>query len=266
MGLDSFGTLLLGLSLVAYALGVTLGRSYSGAAGAGLLVAAACGTDLFIHVEKRVAFPLIPAMIFRDPCLGANLAIGFLVATVMMTTLVVGPSHLATGLGLSAAAAGLVLSSGPLVVALVAMPAGRLADLVGTKRMVKIGLLGLSVGAFGLSQITAADGIARYIAMIALISAGYVLFQTANTAQAMRDVAFDQRSVTSGLLNLSRNLDIITGVSAMGTVFSFTSRAMPEFSVSVASSHASDGAMHVTPMISHAYDKKWLGDENKIAA
>ena len=37
----------------------------------------------------------------------------------------------------------------------------------------------------------------------------------------MREVRADQRGVISGILNLSRNLGLITGASVMGAVFGF---------------------------------------------
>jgi hypothetical protein len=51
----------------------------------------------------------------------------------------------------------------------------------------------------------------------------YALFQTANNTAVMRDVSADRRGVVSGLLNLSRNLGLVTGASVMGAVFAFAS-------------------------------------------
>ncbi|TIT47378.1 MAG: MFS transporter, partial [Mesorhizobium sp.] len=58
---------------------------------------------------------------------------------------------------------------------------------------------------------------------IAIITSGYALFQTANNTAVMSDIRPDQRGVISGLLNLSRNLGLITGASVMGAVFAFAS-------------------------------------------
>ena len=66
-------------------------------------------------------------------------------------------------------------------------------------------------------------GVAGYIAAIAILTPGYQLFQAANNTTVMMDVHADQRGVTSGLLNLSRNLGLITGASVMGAVFAFAS-------------------------------------------
>ena len=55
---------------------------------------------------------------------------------------------------------------------------------------------------------------------LVFITAGYALFQTANNTAVMQALSPDQRGVISGLLNLSRNLGLITGTSVMGAVFS----------------------------------------------
>ena len=55
------------------------------------------------------------------------------------------------------------------------------------------------------------------------MTAGYALFQAANNTAVMTDVRADQRGVVSGMLNLSRNLGLITGASVMGAVFALAS-------------------------------------------
>jgi MFS family permease len=160
---------------------------------------------------------------FRDPVLSASLATSALVSTVLMATLVVGPFYLSRALGLDAALVGLVLSVGPLVVALSGVPAGRIADRFGAQRMTIVGLIGIAAGSFILSMMPATLGIPGYIAPIVVITVGYALFQTANNTAVMTDIRPDQRGVISGMLNLSRNLGLITGASAMGAVFAFAS-------------------------------------------
>jgi len=136
---------------------------------------------------------------------------------------VVGPFYLSRALGLQAALVGLVLSVGPLVAALTGVPSGRIVDRFGSPRMTILGLSGIAAGSLILSVIPARFGIASYLAPIALITASYALFQTANNTAIMADVRMDQRGVISGMLSLSRNLGLITGASAMGAVFAFAS-------------------------------------------
>lgn len=216
---DRVGTLLLALTLAAYALAMTMGRGSFGSLNVALLVAAAIGVGLFVRAESRAASPLIRLAMFRDPALSASLAMSTLVSTVMMATLVVGPFYLARALGLHEALVGLVLSVGPLVAALTGVPAGRIADRFGAHRMTVLGLVAMTAGSLILSLTPASLGIAGYLVPIVVITAGYAVFQTANNTAVMTDVPPDRRGVISGMLNLSRNLGLITGASVMGAVF-----------------------------------------------
>jgi EmrB/QacA subfamily drug resistance transporter len=218
-GFDHPGTLLLALTLAAYAFAMTLGRGRFGALNVALLLVAALGVGLFVLAEARAASPLIRLALFRDPVLSTSLALSALVSTVLMATLVVGPFYLSRALGLDAAMVGLVLSVGPLVAAFTGVPAGRMADRFGPPRMTLAGLTGIAAGCFLLSLLPATLGLAGWIAPLVVITAGYGLFQTANNTAVLADLRPDQRGVISGLLNLSRNLGLITGASVMGAVF-----------------------------------------------
>ena len=222
-GFDLLGTLLLALTLAAYALAMTLGRGSFGPLNTALLLGAVFGIGLFAFVETKVAAPLIRMGMFRDPGLSASLAMSALVSTVMMATLVVGPFYLSRALGLDAALVGFVLSVGPTVAALTGVPAGRLTDRMGAQRMTLIGLIGIAVGSFLLAMLPQAFGIPGYITSIVVVTVSYALFQTANNTAVMADIRSDQRGVLSGLLSLSRNLGLITGASAMGAVFALAS-------------------------------------------
>jgi EmrB/QacA subfamily drug resistance transporter len=222
-GFDNMGTLLLALTLAAYALAMTIGRGSFGPLNMALVLAAVIGVGLFVLTESRAASPLIRLAMFRDPVLSASLAMSTLVSTVMMATLVVGPFYLSRALGLGAAHVGIVMSVGPLVAALTAAPAGRIADRFGAQRITIVGLIGLAAGCLILSMLPAMLGISGYIAPMVVITAGYALFQTANVTSVMKDIQPDQRGVISGMLNLSRNLGFITGTSVMGAVFALAS-------------------------------------------
>ena len=223
-GFDGFGMLLLALTLGAYALAMTLGRGGFGPLNVALLLAAVFGAGLFVLVEARAASPLIRLAMFRDPILSVGLAMSLLVATVLMATLVVGPFYLSRTLALDTALVGIVMSVGPLAAALTGVPAGRLVDRFGTQRMAIGGLVAIGTGSGLLSVIPATFGVSGYLAPIVVTTAGYALFQTANNTAVMTDIAPDQRGVVSGMLNLSRNLGLITGASVMGAVFALASR------------------------------------------
>jgi EmrB/QacA subfamily drug resistance transporter len=220
---DSAGTLLLAFTLASYALAMTIGRGSFGPLNLALLVAAVVGVGLFTLVEKNASAPLIQLALFRQPLLSAGFVMSSLVTTVVMATLVVGPFYLSGALSLDAARVGLVMSTGPIVAAVMGVLAGRLVDSFGAQGTTIAGLIGMAVGSSVLPLLPTQFGVAGYIAPLVVITAGYALFQAANNTAVMTNSRPDQRGVVSGLLNLSRNLGLITGASAMGAVFALGS-------------------------------------------
>jgi MFS family permease len=242
-GFDHLGTLLLAITLTTYALAMTLGRGRFGALNLALLLATALGGGLFVLAESKAPSPLLRLATLRDPLLGAGFAMSALVSTVMMATLVVGPFYLSRALALDTALVGIVMTMGPLVAALTGVPAGRFVDRFGAHRGAVVGLIAMAVGAISLSVTPARIGVAGYLVPIGLLTAGYALFQAANNTAVMGGVAQEQRGVVSGLLNLSRNLGLVTGAAVMGAVFAHTSGASD---VATATPAAVGGGMRFT--------------------
>lgn len=218
-GFDPLGTLLLVLTLAAYALAMTLGRGSFGTLNLALLLAAVIGAGLFVYAEARVASPLLRLAIFREPMLSGSLAMSALVSTVIMATLMIGPFYLSHSLGLDAVRVGAVLSIGPFAAALSSVPAGLLASRFGSQGTTLAGLSAMAAGCLLLALLPETFGIRGYIAPTVVITIGYALFQTANNTSVMSNTPTDQRGVISGMLNLARNLGLITGASALGAVF-----------------------------------------------
>jgi MFS family permease len=216
---DLAGAALLAVALAAYALAMTLGRGSFGPVNLALLLAAGLFGSLFLHVQGRSASPLLRPELFRDPVLGIGLGFSLLVATVIMATLVVGPFHLSRSLGLGPAAVGLVMAAGPLMAALAGVPAGRLVDRFGTGTMTRVGLGLMAAGLLGLALAPAALGLAGWLCPVVLVTGAYALFQAANNTGVMAGAGPERRGAVSGLLSLSRNLGLITGVAVMGAVF-----------------------------------------------
>lgn len=224
-GFDLVGMSLLALTLAAYALAMTMGRGSFGLLNGALLATAIVGVAVFAFAEAKAASPLIQLALFRNPLLSAGFAMSSLVTTVVMATLVVGPFYLTSALALDAAQVGLAMSSGPIVAALTGVLAGRVVDRFGASRMTVAGLMGMAAGCSILPLVPVSFGVWGYIAPLVVITAGYALFQAANNTAVMADSRLEQRGVISGLLNLSRNLGLITGASVMGAVFALGAAA-----------------------------------------
>ena len=240
---DFTGTLLLVLALVAYALAMTVGRGHFGTANLLLLAAAIVTTALFLFAESRAKSPLIRLTMFHDKVLSAGLSMSLLVMTVMMATLVVGPFYLSNALHLDPLRVGAVMSVGPLVAAFAGVPAGRMVDRLGADAMALVGLILTAIGCILLAVLPWQLGLVAYIGPLATLTAGYALFQAANNTAVMKNVVADQRGLVSGLLNLSRNLGLVTGAAFMGAIFALAAGATD---VSVAGAQATASGMRVT--------------------
>jgi MFS family permease len=171
---------------------------------------------------QPAASPPIRFELLRNRVLGGGFAMSILVTAVVMATLVVGPFYLSGELALDVARVGLVMSCGPIVAALTGVPAGRMVDRFGARRMTVAGLAAMLAGTALLAMMPVSFGVAGYVVPLAILTAGYALFQAANNTAVMADLRPDQRGVVSGMLNLSRNLGLIAGTSVMGAVFAAT--------------------------------------------
>ncbi|HTN63371.1 MAG TPA: MFS transporter [Devosia sp.] len=221
---DLPGMLLLALSLGAYALSTTVGGAHFGLLNAGLAALSVAGFSAFVFVENRTRSPLVRIELLRERGLGTGLVSLGLVSAIMMATLVVGPFYLSEALGLEPVQTGLVMSVGPGIAALVGLPAGRLVDYLGSSRVMTTGLIGLTIGTALMTVLPGWFGTAGYVGGLAVITAGYALFQAANNTAVMAGATQDQRGLTSALLGLSRNLGLITGASGIGAVFALGRR------------------------------------------
>jgi MFS family permease len=238
----------LGVLSTTSAVATTLGPSLGGLllAGFGWRALPAVNVPIGLAAAALVAFtlgdtppakqsaPLFDVALVQNPRLAGGLVASALVAVVMITTLTIGPFVLASGMGLPAAAIGFVMAVGPLVSVLLAVPAGRLADRVGARTTTVWALAVLSIGAVLVALVVDRHNVVLYTCAIVVLSVGYALFQTPNSAAVMAEAAADRRATVAGLLNLSRNLGFIAGAGAMGAGFSATGAPATVFAATAA--------------------------------
>lgn len=219
---DWAGTFLLISALCAYCYAATLASGRFAAGNIIALALAVVGVATFILVERRAADPLLRMGMFRDISLCGNLAMSVIGSTVIMATLVVGPFYLVEGLHMTPAQAGLALSVGPVISAVGGVPIGRLVDRLGIVAMSLAGLAIMAAGAAGLAFSEGIVGLPRFIGSLIVVMGGYGVFQISNNAAVMAKSSSATRGTFAGLMNLSRNIGLVTGASVMASIFSAT--------------------------------------------
>ena len=218
-GLDLSGAFLLAVVLLLYAL---MASGQQNTIGLGLSItipAALVALVFFIMVEVRSPSPLVPLPVLRNPAISASLLTNWLISSVMMAMLVIGPLFLSFGLRLGEAQTGLVVAVGPVVAALAGVPAGRLTDRFGTKRILTTGLGAMSIALISMAYLPVHIGITGYIVSLIMLTPCFQLFLAGNNTAIMNAAPEDQRGIISGLMGLSRNLGFMTGASVMATIF-----------------------------------------------
>lgn len=214
---DVWGALTLMVSVAAFALASTISPfTFNNIVLGGVAV---LGVALFFRIEGRAAAPLIKLDRLRPPGVAAGLLSIGLVSAIVMTTLVVGLFYLIGVLSLDTATAGFVMTIGPTVSAIVGLPAGRIVDRTGWSAAGYFALFTLLSGTVAMMLLPSRIGLEGYVVSLVLITSGYALFQAANNTALIGRAPKDQRGVTSALLALARNVGLITGASAMGTLF-----------------------------------------------
>ncbi|MEQ6166269.1 MFS transporter [Ekhidna sp. MALMAid0563] len=242
---DIRGTLTLMASLICYTLSVTLEKSVLTTEKILLFGGSIIGILLFIRVEKQVKNPLINLALFKDRDLTFSLLMNFLIATVMMSTLIVGPFYLSGALNFKENTIGLILSIGPFASALSGLPAGKIVDRFGTKNVLVLALCLMTIAAFALAFLPMYFGLTGYVGAIILLTPAYQLFLAANNTHVMSEAKSSQQGVIAGTLSLSRNIGLISGASVMGAIFAM---AMAHHADSLAS-HSIIHGLKVTYII-----------------
>jgi MFS family permease len=172
--------------------------------------------------KSATSAPFFDPVLLRNHRITAGLATSMLVAMVMATTLTIGPFVLAGQMRLPFAEIGFVMACGPLVSVLLAVRAGQLADRIGAHRTT-IGALALfTAGGALLASVVGGHSVVAYTCSIVVLSIGYAMFQTPNSAAVMAEAPPECRATVSGLLTLVRNLGFIAGTVGIGALFTAT--------------------------------------------
>jgi EmrB/QacA subfamily drug resistance transporter len=218
---DLLGALLMSVTLVCYALGMTDGQNqgFGSVTTLALLAIALIGLLSFIWLEIRTRQPMLDLHLFRNPYFSLSLLTGMLVFVVTAGYIFILPFFLELVLHLPTQHVGLLLGVSPIVAGIVSPFSGNLSDRFGSRLISFIGLLLMAFACLAISTFNAQMTDIDYILRVIPFGIGFGMFQSPNNSAILGEVPPERLGIASGLLSLSRTLRQTTGLPLIGSLF-----------------------------------------------
>ncbi|MBI5566736.1 MAG: MFS transporter [Chloroflexi bacterium] len=218
---DRAGAAVFMAGLIALLLGLNQGSSWGWTSPAilGLLLGAVGLLAVFIAVERRVANPMLDLTLFRSRTFSASTASAILNYVCVYSILFLLPFYLIYGRNLSPAVAGAILTTQPIVMAIVAPLSGQLSDRVGARVLSVLGMLVLALGLWLLSQLRSQSPLSDVTLALAVVGLGTGTFIAPNSSALMGAAPRHRQGIAAGVLASARNVGMVLGVGLAGAVF-----------------------------------------------
>jgi MFS transporter, DHA2 family, multidrug resistance protein len=189
-----------------------------GAVAAEAAAAVAVGAAL-VWRETHQAWPMLPVDLLRIRVFSLSIATSVCSFVAQMMAYVALPFFLQTRLGRSAVETGLLMTPWPLMTAVVAPIAGRLADRHPAGVLGAIGLAAFAAGAGALALLSSHSGNADIAWRMALCGAGFGLFQSPNNRAIIGSAPRERTGGASGMLGTARLFGQTTGAALVALIF-----------------------------------------------
>jgi len=216
---DIPGQLLFIMAVGAFAFAVIEGPQAGWLSGEILTLFAVAGAALaaFIFCERRSTDPMIDLMLFRDRTYSLAIITIFAVLFGTYGMLLVITQYLQNVRGFSPTDAGLLLLPFSSSLMIVSLTAGKLVGVVGSRRLILLGLaseiVGLAVLIAGLQVSMVAVG-----AGLLFVGVGAGLCLTPITSLAMTAVPPERAGMASGIMSVQRALGSTVGFAVLGSI------------------------------------------------
>jgi EmrB/QacA subfamily drug resistance transporter len=173
----------------------------------------------FASLELRKRAPMLDLSLFANRVFAAGVVSALLNYMATFAVIFLLPFYLIQARGMAPAAAGLVLTAQPLLMAVTAGFAGALADRIGPRLPATAGLTLLAISCLGLSRLGLETPLGIAVVLLFLSGIGIGLFTSPNTSAILGAAPPPRRGVASGLLATARSLGMVLGLGIAGAIF-----------------------------------------------
>ncbi len=172
----------------------------------------------FVWHSFRPEHPLLDLRLFKNRNLAVSVVMMFMFAAAFFGGLLLVPTYFQQIRGESTLNAGLLVAPQGLG-AMVTMPiAGRLVDKMPVGRIVPFGLLGIIIGMFGLTQVTATTPYPQLIVTLFVMGLGMGATMMPTFTSALKTLANHEVARGSTLLNITQQVSSSCGVALMSVI------------------------------------------------
>ncbi len=218
--LDFPGLATSALGLFALTYGLTEANSY-GWSSTRILVSfaiAVVALTAFVLLELRQRVPMLDLSLFRDRSFAGANVIAMLVTLAMFGVFFFVSLFVQQVLHYSPVQAGAIFLPMTVLIILVAPPAGKLSDRIGSRWLLGAGMSLVGVSLLVFSRMEASWDFWNLLPAMVLSGFGMALTMTPMTAAAMSSVPVDKAGVGSGVLNSFRQVGGSLGIALMGAI------------------------------------------------
>lgn len=213
--LDVPGVLLIFVALSTLIIGLTSVQGSNAMLGIISLILSVIFWILFVIQERRAAEPLVNLTLFANRGYSLQNVNVMLIQMAMAGVMVIMPFYLELVKKIPADNAGTILLALPVGMILTAPLAGKISDVIGTKKPIITGFAICALSLFLLSTISATTSVGHVEIYLFLLGAGTgVAFSPLNSA-VMGECPAKDRGSTSGLVKMMTNLGSSLGVAVV---------------------------------------------------
>ncbi|MDI6694554.1 MAG: MFS transporter [Anaerolineales bacterium] len=219
-GFDYFGAGIFMAGLVSLLFGLNQGHALGWLSPWILLSLAAAVVLLitFVLIERKIAAPMLDLSLFRRWTFSGSVLSAIFNYICVYTITFLMPFYLLQGRHFSPTQTGMLLTSMPIAMAIVAPISGAISDRIGTRWPTVIGMLILSIGLVLLSRLSAQSSLSQISIRLAIAGLGTGIFISPNTSALMGAAPRTRQGIAAGILATSRNVGMVLGVGLSGAI------------------------------------------------
>ena len=208
----------LGLTALTYALIEGQNRGWTSAAIIAAFAVSAVAAAVFLTVETRAANPMVSLAIFRSRQFSGGIGTMMIWSFGILGIYFFTSLYLQEILGFSPTKAGLAFTPMALCVVAVSIVAPQVSAAIGTHRTVALGMAAMAGGLVLFARLGGGAGFGSLMPGFVLFGAGTGLMIAPLTNAIMESAPAAQAGIASALLNASREVAGLLGVTVIGAV------------------------------------------------